>query len=33
MIAGPKINTIGWKPTVGFKKIVKMMVENDLKRA
>ncbi|MEK6961599.1 MAG: GDP-mannose 4,6-dehydratase [Nanoarchaeota archaeon] len=32
MQANPsKINSIGWKPTVGFKKIVKMMVENDLK--
>lgn len=26
-----KIKAIGWKPTMGFKEIVKMMVENDLK--
>lgn len=26
-----KIMSIGWKPTVGFKEIVKMMVENDMK--
>jgi len=32
MQADPKkIMSIGWKPTVGFKEIVKMMVENDLK--
>lgn len=33
MQANPaKIKSIGWKPTVGFKEIVRIMVENDIGR-